>query len=156
MTFCLKKKECYPQSLQVSEDEARIDPLDQVKFTFKRIISKIEYNFIEGQEFNIHLKYGCDGMSIDSLHKQKFSDSDMTDKSIFSSVIVFMIITTGDEVVYHNEKPNSPFNCRPIKISYRKETSELIRSEIEYLRNEFSQPFSIDILGKKVKIQLAI
>ena len=65
-----------------------------------------------------------------------------------------MLITSNDQIVYFNDNPNSPFNCRPIKISYQKETSELIQSEISYIQSEFSTSIETNLFGKNVKIEI--
>ena len=56
-----------------------------------------------------------------------------------------MMITRGQEIIYLNNNPNSPYSCRPIKISYVKETSELIKKEMQSLSEIFLQSSPINI-----------
>ena len=48
-------------------------------------------------------------------------------------------------IVYKNRLPNSPHSCRPIRLSYERETKLTIRTEVARLQREIQdlQPFTL-------------
>ncbi|KAL0103493.1 hypothetical protein PUN28_017622 [Cardiocondyla obscurior] len=73
------KKECYPESIIITEKGASVDLQSLINHTTKRLIKQpnillppISNRIIE---LELILKWGCDGSSDQSEYKQKFEDS---------------------------------------------------------------------------------
>lgn len=77
-------------------------------------------------------KWWCDGSSGHSMCKQKFSNEDLSDESIFFTSIVPLQLNHVDEktghaiVVWKKLRSSSPRYCRPIKIEFVHENSDVI------------------------------
>lgn len=82
-------------------------------------------------------KWGCDG-SKQTQMMQKFEESSHSDANIFQSSMVplRLICETNNKVIWQNPTPSSPRYCRPIRIRYVKETSDITREEIYYVEDK--------------------
>jgi hypothetical protein len=86
-------------------------------------------------------KYGMDGCGSFSPFNQKDSKGKIQDlSSIVTSQMVPLQATAkvcGEKViVYQNKAPNNASSCRPIRISYEKETKTTIRTESSRMQSE--------------------
>lgn len=78
--------------------------------------------------------YGFDGASSYKNFNQKFSTNssanEVVDGSIFASTLnpLEIIEESTQKLVFKNKVPQSPRNCRPLSIKFKKETIELIQS----------------------------
>ena len=89
----------------------------------------------------LHFKGGFDGASSQSLYKQQYTDTDLSEAvkneaSLFQNAIVPLKLTVNDETVWYNSKPSSTLFCRPVHLQYKKETKEVTKGEEERLRAE--------------------
>ena len=107
------------------------------------------------------LKWGCNGSSGQSQYKQKFSDEESSDASIFqTSVVPLRIVGVDDQtnkkiLVWVNPYPSSPRFCRPVKIQFLHENTESTGEEERYLTNQIDLlvPHSSIIDGKHVVVK---
>lgn len=90
----------------------------------------LEKEFPNLPVLELHCKYGFDGTHANGW-KQKWLTDDGNDQHIFCSSIVpleLKNVETGD-VVWLNPRPSSTRLCRPVKIQFAKETTELCKQE---------------------------
>lgn len=90
------------------------------------------------QLFRADLKWGCDG-SQQSQFKQKMQSHNATDSNIFQSSLVPLQLVCGTnrrKVVWQHPTPSSPRYCRPTRIRFTKETSDVTKDEINYVENQ--------------------
>lgn len=78
-------------------------------------------------------KWGCDG-SQQAQYKQKFQNSSDSDANIFQWSMVPLRLTclTSKKVIWQNACPSSPWFCRPMRIRFIHETSDIPKEEINY------------------------
>ena len=59
------------------------------------------------------------------------------------SFVQIVLLDQPSTIVYKNWLPNSPHSCRPVRLSYERETKLTIRTEVERLQQEIQdlQPF---------------
>ena len=100
----------------------------------------------------LYLKWGFDGSSGHSGYKQKFVDTDLTDTSVFISSLVPLRLgdlKTG-QVLWRNPKPSSIRFCRPIRIQWLQETTEVTKAEEIYITeqiNALAPLTTFDVVG---------
>lgn len=142
------KRLCYPNNISVEEDSASVplqNLLDHTALRIiqeqKQVITEVVENMPENQKFACKLicKYGFDGSSGQSEYKQKFSSADKTDDSLFCTTVVPLQMTFGDHVLWENPVPSSTRFCRPLKLQFIKETSELSQAEDRRISDEIQQ-----------------
>ena len=71
--------------------------------------------------FTLISKWGCDGSSGHSTHKQRFKNSDATDEFLFVFSFVPLRLSDGQNIIWQNPRPSSTLYCRPIKFIFSKE-----------------------------------
>ena len=88
----------------------------------------------------LKLKYGFDGTSAKS-YNQKWSGDMGNDTHIFCSSVVPLELSRADtkEIIWTNPRPSSVRLCRPIRIQFIKETSEISKNEEEDLKNQIDK-----------------
>lgn len=140
------KKNCYPKSeiiLTETSAEIKLQPL--LDHTTSRILLTqldVIKCLTDQQLENLFLicKWGCDGSSGQSRYKQKFSDESKTDESVFFTSIVPLQLTHTNKVtnkttvIWKNPRPSSPRFCRPIRIQFLHETTEITIQETDYIK----------------------
>lgn len=103
------------------------------------------------QDLTMLYKWGCDGSGGHSTYKQRFTGEERetsSDAYLFATCLVPLRLQTNDhKILWNNPRPSSTRFCRPIKIAYQKETSELAKNEIGKIENQIK-----DILPTKVLI----
>ncbi|XP_070519748.1 uncharacterized protein [Cardiocondyla obscurior] len=131
------KKECYPESIIITEKGASVDLQSLINHTTKRLIKQpnillppISNRIIE---LELILKWGCDGSSDQSEYKQKFEDSKVTDEAIFTISMVPLCLKdmSTNEDIWKNPQPAATKYCRPIKFEFAKETKEKTLLEVK-------------------------
>ncbi|CAG4930536.1 unnamed protein product [Colias eurytheme] len=133
------KKLCYPDvDIQISEREATVPLLDLVMHTFRRIIDvcdqKISEYCKQKKIGTLHCvfeaSWGFDGTTGQSAYKQSFSDGDDDEHCLFATTYIPLRIKTDDGyILWINPSPQSFRFCRPIRIQYKPETTQLILNE---------------------------
>lgn len=99
-------------------------------------------------------KWGCDG-SQQSKYKQRFENSDDSDANLFlSSFVPLQIVCGGNNksfVIWQNPFPSSPRLCRPIRFRFLKETTDVTKEEINYVKSSSDAlvPSEVDLNGAK-------
>jgi hypothetical protein len=145
------KQDCRPQGITIMETEAYVPMQNLMDHTVERIFSKDEeltqkmkdLALKNGGELKLTMtfKYGMDGCGSFSPFNQKDSKGKIQDlSSIVTSQMVPLQATAkvcGEKViVYQNKAPNNASSCRPIRISYEKETKTTIRTESSRMQSE--------------------
>ena len=138
-TVLNSKKVCYPENISVSETTAEQPLQNLLDHTSMRLVNSElvkerilrQAKLIDGDlvtELCLYCKWGFDGATGQSQYKQNFNTSESTDKSLFSTMLVPLDLRSGTFSIWRNPVPSSTRFCRPIKISYEKETNELCQN----------------------------
>ena len=158
------KKRCYPDNIVITESSAEVPVQDLVDHTMKRLalspndlFSRVEDNNIE----NLWLisKWGCDGTSGQAEYKQLFQTGDVSDASIFISSLVPVQIIFGDprdthKIIWQNQRPSSPRYCRPIKLEFVHETTEILQNETKYIGGQIKNLTSTNLVINELSISI--
>lgn len=157
------KKLCYPDvDIQISEREATIPLSDLVMHTFRRIIDVCDQQVseyckqkrIDTLHCVFEASWGFDGTTGQSAYKQTFSDSNDDEHCLFATTYIPLRIKIDDGyVLWINPNPQSFRFCRPIRIQYKPETTELIVNEKTRVEEEIknlSPIFAENSSGKTV------
>lgn len=124
-----EKKKILPEQVKVTETTAEVDLQNLLNKTSESIVNQLSPK--KTTTATLKCKYGFDGSSGHSNYKQAFSDGVSTDGSLF--VIAFVPLQLVDdengEILWSNANPSSTFYCRPVKFTFAKETSQLIKEE---------------------------
>lgn len=111
------------------------------------------------QDCEFFISYGFDSSSGHKNTHQRFeNDENITYEShqhLFASVLVLLAIKNGNEYLWMNSTPQSTRFCRPIRLSYEKETTETTQREHNRLKGEISTlvPHNFVINEKSVSIK---
>ena len=132
----LAKKQCYPKedSITVCETSAEISLQELLNHTVDRLLM-VQKPFIDTlgkNELNnlcLYAKWGFDGSSGHSAYKQAFLNPEASDASVFITSIVPLRLECGNIIVWQNPRPASTRFCRPLKISFVKETATISKQE---------------------------
>ncbi|CAH0551109.1 unnamed protein product [Brassicogethes aeneus] len=150
------KKGFYPAKIEISSIRAEVCLQDLLNHTSERILilkKDILFKFDDYELSNLFLicKYGFDGSSGHREYKQKFENPGESDASAFVTWLVPLKLVNKDpsssdpkQIIWHN--PSSSRYCRPIKLQFIRETTEVslqeklhIESQIDNLqKNKFS------------------
>lgn len=161
-----EKLNCYPpkSSITVSETIAEVNLQDLLNHTVTRLLTYLKETLSHLTEeelgsLELIYKWGCDG-SQQSQFKQKMQNEDATDSNIFQSCLVPLQLKCGKKIVWQNPTPSSPRYCRPMRIRFAKETTDLTNEEIEYISSKIDQlensQFINDGLSANVKHTLTL
>lgn len=145
------KKECYPEIHRVTETCAEVRVQKLMDHTANRLIShlgEVVEHLSEEEKSSLTLisKWGCDG-SQQEQYKIKFENELDTDANIFQSSVVPLQLLYGHEkkILWQNPTPSSPHYCRPIRIRFIKETTNIIEEEINYITEQIEELVRTDI-----------
>lgn len=146
------KKRCYPSEIVVSESVAEISLQSMVDHTVSRIFESQPDAFHKtsllcDEKITVIYKWGCDGSSGHSNYRQSLGDCEnrLTDEYLFAVCLVPLQIKLGSTVIWKNLKPSSTRYCRPIKIICQKETTDLVRIEVENIEKQILNIIPTDI-----------
>lgn len=145
-----EKKECYPEDICITEFEAKVPLQNLLDHTVKRLLKDHESAIdiclakgnLQGEEkliLELTTKYGIDGSGDQALYSMKYDQrehSDACETSIVSSFIcpVRLCLSGSNNVIWQNPAPSSPYYCRPVKLSFKKETADHTRQDISQLQ----------------------
>lgn len=145
------KKECYPEIHRVTETCAEVQVQKLMDHTTNRLMSHLgeiveQLSEEEISSLTVISKWGCDG-SQQMQYKMKFENEPDTDANIFQSSVVPLQLIYGHEkkILWQNPTPSSPRYCRPIRIRFVKETSDITQEEIDYITTQIEALSSTDI-----------
>lgn len=82
-------------------------------------------------------KWGCDG-SQQAQYKQTFQNYFDSDANIFQSSFVLLQLIYNNrnrKPIWSNPTPSSPHYCRPIRIGFVKESTDITNDEIQFIKN---------------------
>lgn len=162
------KKLCYPppSSITVTETSADIKLQGLLDHTSERLLlSRRDFlKSLNTQRITAELicKWGCDGSSGQSEYKQSFSDDSASDAHIFLTSFVPLRLAfsnsesdeSTNEVIWENPRPSSPRFCRPIRLQFVHETTEVTVNEKKYIDDQIVllEPFTMVVDGSVITI----
>lgn len=161
------KKECYPDpgSIIVTETKAEVrlqSILDITAVRLSMFLTEVLISLPSSKldSFELISKWGCDG-SKQCQYKQKFESESASDSNIFQSSFVPIRLrrftAEGNEVVvWQNPVPSSTRFCRPIRITFTHETTDVTNEEIEYIENQIKELHESEVTldnGSQIKIK---
>lgn len=133
------KNDCYPFNVQVSESSASVVVQEIIDLTIYLLIlsfSDSEISKINNKELVLKCKWGMDGSSGQQNYKQNFKNKNLNDSSVFLIMFVPIEISVERDVIWVNERSNSPRLCRPLSFEFTKETSENTLRTYKYYANQ--------------------
>jgi hypothetical protein len=93
------------------------------------------------QELVLVSKWGCDGSTGHSEYKQN-SRENLRDSDMFISSFVPLQLYSSSApnkvILWQNPRPSSVRYCRPIRLQFKKETTEISKHEIDYIEKQIS------------------
>lgn len=163
-----EKKKCYPESICVTEFETKVPLQSVLDHTVKRLLQDLETgigtcleeNNIQDEDQKVKLelivKYGIDGSGDQALYSMKYDQTEYThtcETSIVSSFIcpVRLCISDSKKVIWQNPAPSSPYYCRPVKLSFKKESADHTRQEVSELKEAIQN--LVPTLSDKCEVQ---
>ncbi|KAL6734359.1 hypothetical protein Aduo_004908 [Ancylostoma duodenale] len=138
------KQRCYPSegSLTVPDFHAEVRLQALLDHTCMRLCYMQEDVFkrFSSNEIKCKLlsKWDCDSSCEQSCYKQKISEG-KSDGYLFCvslEPLLLVVETAGKSVIWKNSRPSSTRYCRPIKLTFTKETSAVIKEEVERFQSE--------------------
>ncbi|XP_066967697.1 uncharacterized protein [Macrobrachium rosenbergii] len=134
------KSQTYPLNIFVNEMECSVRLQEILDLTAKRILMTYEEDILKKvSKFTIVSKYGMDGSTGYSKYKQRSEEEIDEDNLFLISFIPIRLEGVSEEktiVIWTNPRPSSTRLCRPIKLLFKKETTELIKVEAGLLEKE--------------------
>lgn len=144
------KRECYPCNILATNLLAQVPVQDLLNHTTSRIIEtqqEVITNFSETLfepdiPLTMKYKWGSDGSGSQNRYKQKCEGDDSY--ILTTSVVPLQLSHTDLEtenttILWQNPRTSSTRFCRPIKIEFRKETDDVIKSEFSLIQNQIDQ-----------------
>lgn len=129
------KRLCYPDNILITETSASV-PLQQLlDHTARRLIQSIEevvkthVAVIDFDKLCLISKWGFDGSSGHSSYKQAFHGTGEDDSSVFITCLVPLRLMCNNKVIWENLCPASTVYCRPLKMEFVKESSDVSVAE---------------------------
>lgn len=144
-----EKKKCYPNDIKVNETSAQVPLQALLNHTVERLITVQEnvLSLLSNEELGklqLMTKWGFDGSSGHSSYKQAFHGSQASDSAVFiTSIVPLRLVCDPDgrnqKIVWQNPRPSSTRYCRPLKIAFMKESSEVSVAEKNRVDTEIQQ-----------------
>jgi len=141
------KKQCYPQSIEVSDFKAEVVLQSLLDHTALRLC-EVQMSVLEASigisRLTLRYKWGFDGASGQNLYKQiaNFEESNFSDEEnlFITCVVPLELAGFGDKstVVWRNPKPSSTQFCRPLRFQFKHESQEVIKEEEAYVQNQIN------------------
>ncbi|KAF2881133.1 hypothetical protein ILUMI_25044, partial [Ignelater luminosus] len=151
----LAKKRCYPENISVTEVSAEIvlqslldHTVRRIMITQKDVLQRVCAS--SGNSVNVRAiyKWGCDGAAGQQNYKQRFVDSDHNHDDSFMfvvSCVPIRFVDENDTILWQNNRPSSTKFCRPIKITFQKETEEMVQKEVGIIKHQISQLRPVEV-----------
>lgn len=151
------KQRCYPavEFIGISEIGFAIKLQAILDTTAKRLIETLPSSFAEpNRKISLITKWGFDGASNQSQYKQKFENVDGDDASIFLTTLVPIVLRDDQQTYWQNLKTSSTTLCRPIRLSFRRETEAYTREMETEINEEIDdlQPTIVNVEGGSIEI----
>lgn len=158
-----KKSCCIPEQTEISETRAEVSLQALLDATARRLC-EVQYAVLQplveagNNEFILYSKWGCDGSGGHSKYKQKFtSDASSNDEYLFMFTVVPINLRLSNNIhtyAWKNNVPGSTRFCRPLKFMYLKETTSLIVSETDSVKENIKKllPTTFIVNGTEISI----
>ncbi|KAL0810228.1 hypothetical protein ABMA28_000592 [Loxostege sticticalis] len=152
-----EKAKCYPPNIQITDISAEVPLQNLVDHTVSRIAEnqkELLVSLNNNSELEITYKWGADGSGSQKNYKQKFEKDDSDDSNVFITSLVPLRLHYSQEnnyvIIWQNPRTNSTRFCRPIKLQFVKETSEVINSEFANMDRQIANltPTKIELCGR--------
>lgn len=110
----------------------------------------------------LYVSYGFDSSSGHKNAHQEFENEGNktldSHQSLFASVLVILALKHNDEFIWINETPQSVRYCRPLRLSFESETSQVTKRERDRLRAEVNAliPHNFNLNGKDVEVSFNV
>ena len=163
------KKLCYPkiESIVVNSTSVEVKLQALLDHTASRLVVSLSEVILSRHtdgDFTLIYKWGFDGSSGLNPYKQKHSETEGDcidiDSSVFLSSLVPLRLITGDlklnaTVFWQNPRPSSTRYCRPIRMQFKRETTELSIAEKTYMDCQISaiQPTVIELENRNIIVK---
>lgn len=154
------KKLCYPSEINVTETHAEVELQSLMDHTVKRLCKAQEevlQTITDLTNLEIIVKWGCDGAE-QNRYKQKFSEENSSDESMFSiSMVPIQMYSVNEQsnigqIVWQNPSTSSTKYCRPIKFVFAKETADLIVTEVDKIKEQVTSLVPTKIVVNDMEI----
>lgn len=154
------KKDCYPapESYTVTDTLAEVNLQDLLDHTVTRLFIYLQEVLVtlsenECRSLELISKWGCDG-SQQTQYKQKFQNNTESDANIFQSSLVPLRLLCGKDkdnkkIIWQNPVTSSPRFCRPIRINFTKESTDITKNEINYIEAKINSLNKTQIGGNR-------
>ena len=108
---------------------------------------------LNGVPFTLISKWRCDGSSGHSQYKQTFADENYSDEYIFI-ISLFTDYYGRKKIVWQNHKTSSSRLCCPIKFVFAKESTTLIKDEVQKIEDQIRslQPIIVNVGSEEISI----
>lgn len=161
------KNRCYPTDIRVTESSAEINLQSLLDHTSNRIVESqmpVFDSLPESEkEFVLIGKWGFDGSTGHSEYKQKFSDSEIDDSSLFvTSYVPLQLIcksnTSDEPIIWKNPRHFLSRWCRAIRFQFTKESKEISIQEKTHFKSQIDElvPTLVVINGREIKISYTL
>lgn len=155
------KQKCYPppECIEVSETLVKVTLQALLDLTTKRLLeSQMEVigvlTTFETENLSLFCKWGFDGSSGHSSYKQAFHGLEATDSSVFITCVVPLRLSSSSRVVWQNPRPGSTRYCRPLKIEFVKESTQMSIAEKNRVENEVKNLRKTTMLIEEREVQV--
>lgn len=169
------KNECYPSKTDIiiTESSAEVKLQALLNHTVTRILLT-QGDVIKSltpdnvNDLKLICKWGCDGSSGQSVYKQKFENTDREESKsdaniFFTSIVPLQLISLNEKtkqkiIIWKNPRSSSPRFCRPLRIQFIHETTEIAVKEKEYIEAQAEElvPFQTIIDGKEINVSFQL
>ena len=168
------KKLCYPSNISITESKAEVPLQDLLDHTSIRLVEFLKDVFSHLLVSNaddsrivyqatLTSKWGFDSCTSQSRYFQKFSgkiSSTFDENSMLSTTLVPLDLSVNGKNIWRNNASSSTRFCRPIKIEYIKETSEVAKKEYAHINRQVNllkeTLFSIPIENSTEVLKISI
>lgn len=155
------KKNCYPENIKATETSVEVPLQDLLNHTVHRLLQSIEEvvatHIVDSEldQLCLFTKWGFDGSSGHSSYKQAFCGTDATDSAVFITCMVPVRLTCKKKLIWQNPSPASTVYCRPIKMEFIKESTQLSLAEKTRVDNEINALTNSTVLVRNRNVAVA-
>lgn len=135
---------CRPKEISVSESLAEVSLQNLLDHTAQRILlfqKDVLHVMADISNVVLIASYGFDGTTGQSMFKQRFETStpQLFDQSLFvTTIIPLQMLDSSGKIIWRNRTTQSVRFCRPLKMQFAKESTDLILSENSQLDMQIS------------------
>ncbi|XP_071053669.1 uncharacterized protein [Onthophagus taurus] len=148
------KKKCYPDNVTVNDSGASVPLQMLLNHTLQRLFVNVKIP-LGINKLELHCKWGADGSSGHCAYNQTPVKTETDINGVYNDANLFLItlvpiylrnLNEGkQEILWENPRPSSTRFCRPLKLIYKKESRELVVSEIENVQKQINELIPLQI-----------